>query len=45
MSGQSGEGYNLDGGGSSTFVYGNEVLNRPSDGKLRPVVTNIVFMP
>jgi exopolysaccharide biosynthesis protein len=39
------EGYNLDGGGSSTFVYQNEVLNRPSDGKLRPVVTNIVIMP
>ncbi|MGI6606355.1 MAG: phosphodiester glycosidase family protein [Peptococcia bacterium] len=39
------EGYNLDGGGSSTFIYQNEVLNRPSDGKLRPVVTNIVIMP
>ncbi|MGI6533033.1 MAG: phosphodiester glycosidase family protein [Peptococcia bacterium] len=39
------EGYNLDGGGSSTFVYKGEVLNRPSDGKLRPVVTNIVIMP
>lgn len=39
------EGYNLDGGGSSTFVYGNEILNRPSDGKSRPVVTNIVIMP
>ncbi len=39
------EGYNLDGGGSSTFVYKGEVLNKPSDGKLRPVVTNIVIMP
>lgn len=39
------EAYNLDGGGSSTFIYGNEVLNRPSDGKLRSVVTNIVVMP
>lgn len=39
------EGYNLDGGGSSTFVYDGEVLNRPSDGKPRPVVTNIVIMP
>lgn len=39
------EAYNLDGGGSSTFVYGNEVLNRPADGKLRSVVTNIVIMP
>lgn len=39
------EAYNLDGGGSSTFVYDQEVLNKPSDGKLRPVVTNIVIMP
>ena len=39
------EGYNLDGGGSSAFVYKKEVLNKPSDGKLRPVVTNIVIMP
>jgi len=39
------EGYNLDGGGSSTFVFKGEVLNRPSDGKQRPVVTNIVIMP
>lgn len=39
------EGYNLDGGGSSTFVYDNTVLNRPSDGKPRPVVTNFVILP
>lgn len=39
------EGYNLDGGGSSTFVFRGEVLNRPSDGRPRPVVTNIVIMP
>ncbi|HHX95976.1 MAG TPA: phosphodiester glycosidase family protein [Clostridia bacterium] len=39
------EAYNLDGGGSSTFVYGGKVLNRPSDGSLRPVVTNIVILP
>ncbi|MCR4442633.1 MAG: phosphodiester glycosidase family protein [Peptococcaceae bacterium] len=39
------EGYNLDGGGSSTFVYDGKILNRPSDGKPRPVVTNIVIMP
>jgi exopolysaccharide biosynthesis protein len=39
------EGYNLDGGGSSTFVFKGEVLNRPSEGKQRPVVTNIVIMP
>ncbi|HBV99528.1 MAG: multidrug transporter [Peptococcaceae bacterium BICA1-7] len=39
------EGYNLDGGGSTTLVYKGEVLNRPSDGRLRPVVTNIVILP
>ncbi len=39
------EGYNLDGGGSSTFVFKGNVLNRPSDGRQRPVVTNIVIMP
>lgn len=39
------EGYNLDGGGSSTFVFRGKVLNRPSDGKERPVATNIVILP
>ncbi len=39
------EGYNLDGGGSSTFVYDKEILNKPSDGSARPVVTNIVILP
>lgn len=39
------EGYNLDGGGSTTMVYKDKILNRPSDGKARPVVTNIVIMP
>lgn len=39
------DAYNLDGGGSSTFVYKGKVLNRPSDGKQRPVATNIVVMP
>lgn len=39
------EAYNLDGGGSSTFVFDGEVLNRPSDGRERPVATNIVIMP
>ena len=39
------EGYNLDGGGSTTMVYNDKILNRPSDGKARPVVTNIVIMP
>ncbi len=39
------EGYNLDGGGSSTFIFKGEVLNRPSDGRQRPVVTNILVLP
>jgi exopolysaccharide biosynthesis protein len=39
------EGYNLDGGGSSTMVFKGQVLNRPSDGKERKVSNNIVIMP
>lgn len=39
------DAYNLDGGGSSTFYYGGKVLNRPSDGVERRVVTNIVVLP
>jgi len=39
------EAYNLDGGGSSTFVYDGKLLNKPSDGRERPVTTNIVVMP
>jgi len=39
------DAYNLDGGGSSAFVYNGKVLNRPSDGRQRGVATNIVVMP
>lgn len=39
------EAYNLDGGGSSTFVFDGKILNKPSDGKSRPVVSNIVILP
>ncbi len=39
------DAYNLDGGGSSVFYYNGKVLNRPSDGKERPVSTNIVILP
>ena len=39
------EAYNLDGGGSSTFIFGGEVLNRPSDGKQRKMATSIVILP
>ncbi|MEO3946463.1 phosphodiester glycosidase family protein [Gorillibacterium sp. CAU 1737] len=39
------DAYNLDGGGSSTFVYKGEVLNSPSDGRLRTVVSSFVLIP
>ena len=39
------DAYNLDGGGSSTFYYDGKVLNHPSDGKERRVVSNIVILP
>lgn len=40
---------NLDGGGSSTFVIKDEtggftVLNKPSDGQLRPVINGLVVI-
>ncbi|OEF98793.1 hypothetical protein BHF68_03115 [Desulfuribacillus alkaliarsenatis] len=39
------DAYNLDGGGSSTFFYDGQVLNRPSSGSERRVTTNIVIIP
>ena len=39
------DAYNLDGGGSSTFYYDGEILNRPSDGQERAVTTNLVIIP
>lgn len=39
------EAFNLDGGGSSTMIYNGKVLNKPSDGSLRKMATNIVIMP
>jgi len=39
------DAYNLDGGGSSTFYYNGEILNKPSDGKERPVVNSILIYP
>lgn len=39
------DAYNLDGGGSSAFYYKGRILNHPSDGKERPVSSNIVVMP
>ncbi|RAP78513.1 phosphodiester glycosidase family protein [Paenibacillus montanisoli] len=37
------DGYNLDGGGSSTLVFNGRVVNHPSDGKPRPVPTHFLF--
>ncbi|TXK85610.1 phosphodiester glycosidase family protein [Paenibacillus sp. N3.4] len=37
------DAYNLDGGGSSTLVMNGSVINRPSDGKLRPLATHFLF--
>ncbi|MEL7563552.1 MAG: phosphodiester glycosidase family protein [Dehalobacterium sp.] len=39
------EAFNLDGGGSSSFVFQGKVMNKPSDGKERPISTNIVILP
>lgn len=39
------EAYNLDGGGSSAMYFDGIVLNRPSDGKERPVANNIIVLP
>ncbi|WP_338542697.1 phosphodiester glycosidase family protein [Paenibacillus tundrae] len=37
------DAYNLDGGGSSSLVLNNRVVNNPSDGNLRPVPTHFLF--
>ncbi|MBR6594503.1 MAG: phosphodiester glycosidase family protein [Clostridia bacterium] len=34
----------LDGGGSSTMVVGEELVNRPSDGSTRPVINGIALV-
>lgn len=39
------EAMNLDGGGSSTFVAGQTLLNKPSDGAERQVATALVLAP
>ena len=36
---------NLDGGGSSTMVVGSDVVNRPSDGRERPVGDAALILP
>lgn len=37
------DAYNLDGGGSSSLIYEGQVINHPSDGKLRPLPTHFLF--
>ncbi|MDK8188889.1 phosphodiester glycosidase family protein [Paenibacillus sp. UMB7766-LJ446] len=37
------DAYNLDGGGSSSLIVNNRVVNNPSDGSLRPVPTHFLF--
>jgi exopolysaccharide biosynthesis protein len=37
------DGYNLDGGGSTTLVFNGQVINKPSDGNLRKLPTNFLF--
>jgi exopolysaccharide biosynthesis protein len=39
------DAYTLDGGGSSTFVYKGKVMNNPSDGRERKVVSSFVILP
>jgi|LGVF01.1.fsa_nt_gb exopolysaccharide biosynthesis protein len=38
------DAYNLDGGGSSTFFYNGEILNRPSDGNERYVPNSFILI-
>jgi exopolysaccharide biosynthesis protein len=35
---------NLDGGGSSTMVIRNEVVNKPSDGRLRNLSNAVLVL-
>lgn len=37
------DAYNLDGGGSSSLVVEGQVINKPSDGRLRLLPTNFLF--
>lgn len=39
------DAFNLDGGGSSTFYFDGNVLNKPSDGRERPVTSNLIILP
>ena len=35
--------FNLDGGGSSSLILNNQIINNPSDKSLRPVPTHFLF--
>ncbi|MEI7025952.1 phosphodiester glycosidase family protein [Paenibacillus sp. y28] len=37
------DAYNLDGGGSSSLIVEGRTINRPSDGRLRPLPTHFLF--
>lgn len=37
------DGYNLDGGGSSSLIFNGRVINKPSDGQLRKLPTHFLF--
>jgi exopolysaccharide biosynthesis protein len=37
------DAYNLDGGGSTTLVFNGQVINKPSDGRLRALPTHFLF--
>ncbi|WP_025720560.1 phosphodiester glycosidase family protein [Paenibacillus sp. 1-18] len=37
------DAYNLDGGGSSSLILNGRIVNKPSDGQLRPVPTHFLF--
>ena len=37
------DAYNLEGAGSSSLVFNNEMMNQPAEGKAKPVATHFVF--
>ncbi len=37
------DAYNLDGGGSSSLIWGTDIVNRPSDGRLRSLATHFLL--